>query len=171
MMVCPVCGFENMQGADNCENCGGDLRTTDIPHPGTRFEAELVSEPLRALDPEPPLSLAAETPVGEAIRTMQERQVDAVLVLEGERLGGIFTERDALLKLAGRTLDGVTLAEVMTRDPVVLRADDNMAVAIHKMASGRFRHIPVVEGGRASGIVTSRDLLGHLIRLLDQPSS
>jgi methionyl-tRNA synthetase len=37
-MICPVCGFENIQGDDSCENCGADLRTADIPHPASPFE-------------------------------------------------------------------------------------------------------------------------------------
>jgi CBS domain-containing protein len=53
----------------------------------------------------------------------------------------------------------------MTTDPVVLRPDDSVAVAIHKMAVGGFRHIPLVDDGRATGIVTARDLFRHILKL------
>ena len=54
----------------------------------------------------------------------------------------------------------------MTPDPVVLRGDDTIAVAIHKMAMGGFRHIPLVSGGQATGIVSARDLSHHLVTLI-----
>ena len=50
----------------------------------------------------------------------------------------------------------------MTRDPVVLRHDETIAVAINKMAVGGFRHIPIVEDGRPTGVVTARDVFRHL---------
>jgi CBS domain-containing protein len=50
----------------------------------------------------------------------------------------------------------------MTRDPVVLRHDDPIAVAIHKMAIGGFRHIPIVDDGRPTGVVTAKDVFRHL---------
>ena len=166
-MICPVCDYENLQGVDQCENCGADLRTSDIPRPGGEFEARLVRESLGSLDPSPPVLLPAQTPVAEAIRTMQQREVDCVLVGDDGRLAGIFTERDALLKLAGRELDGTAVSDVMTPDPVVLRNDDSIAVAIHKMAVGGFRHIPLVNGGRTTGVVSSRDLFRHILEILD----
>lgn len=166
-MICPVCNFENLQGSDTCENCGADLRTSDIPRPGTQFEARLVGEHLGALDPVTPLTVAPDEPVGETIGRMQEQQVECVLVADGSGLVGIFTERDALLKLAGRPLEGLTVRDVMTPDPVVLREQDSVAVAIHKMAGGGFRHIPLVNGGHATGIISSRDVLRHIIQILD----
>jgi CBS domain-containing protein len=71
-----------------------------------------------------------------------------------------------VLKIAGRPLDARPLAEVMTRDPVVLRHDDTVAVAINKMAVGGFRHIPIVEDGRPTGIVSARDIFHHLAETL-----
>lgn len=109
-----------------------------------------------------------DTTVAAAARLMKERTVGAVMVVATDgRLAGIFTERDALLKVAGRALDGLTVAEVMTPDPVVLRADDTVAIAIHKMAVGGFRHIPLVdERGEVTGIVTAQDVMRHILQLL-----
>ena len=97
---------------------------------------------------------------------MQEHRVGCVVVEDGGRLVGILTERDALLKLAGRPLEGIAVRDVMTPDPVVLRVDDTIAVAIHKMAVGGFRHIPLVRDGRVTAIVSARDLSHHLVELL-----
>ena len=54
----------------------------------------------------------------------------------------------------------------MTSDPVVLRPDDSVAIAIHKMAVGGFRHIPLVADGHPTGIVSARDLLRHILAAL-----
>ena len=171
-MICPSCGHENIQGEDSCENCGADLRTSDIPHPGEPFEARLVAEPLRRLDADAPVTFTPSTSAAEAVNALQSGETDCILVEDGGRLIGVFTERDALLKLAARGLDGVKLGDVMTRDPVVLRADDNMAVAIHKMAVGGFRHIPIVaDGGRPTGVVSAREIFRHILGVLSHPAA
>jgi CBS domain-containing protein len=165
-MICPSCGFENIEGEDECTNCGADLRTVDIPHPGSDFEARLVGEPLAALSPRPPVTIAPSASAGDAAAAMRREHVEALIVDDGERLVGIVTERDLLMKLAGRAPDGPRVADVMTADPVVLRGDDTMAVAIHKMAVGGFRHIPIVADGHARGIVSARDLFRHILDVL-----
>ena len=110
--------------------------------------------------------MAPTDPATRAIAVMQEHRVGCVVVEDGGRLVGILTERDALLKLAGRPLEGIAVRDVMTPDPVVLRVDDTIAVAIHKMAVGGFRHIPLVRDGRVTAIVSARDLTHHLVELL-----
>ncbi len=165
-MICPTCGFENLQGVDQCENCGSDLRTADIPQPGEAFEARLVREHLDAVGAAAPIVVRPDAMVADAIRLMQQGDNGCVVVSDGDRLAGVFTERDALVKLAGRPLDGVRVADVMTRDPVVLRPEDSVAVAIHKMAVGGFRHIPLMAEGRPVGVATARDLLRHLEHIL-----
>ena len=162
-MICPVCGHDNFEGADACENCGTDLRTVDLPEPGTPFEARMEA-PLSSLRPHRPEVVAPDTLAAAAIARMREAGTDCVLVGDGGRLGGIFTERDAVLKLAGRPLEGVTVGQSMTADPVILRADDTVAVAIHKMAVGGFRHIPVVDDrGAPVGVITAADVFRHIL--------
>jgi CBS domain-containing protein len=165
-MICAACGFENLQGVDECENCGADLRTVDIPRPSTALEERLVRDHLDRIRGRAPIMIAPGTPVRAAIRTMQEERANCLLVGEGRDLAGIFTERDAVMKLAGKSLDGVAVSDVMTQDPVVLRADDTIAVAIHKMAVGGFRHIPLVEDDRVTGVVSSQDLVRYMLQLL-----
>jgi len=107
-------------------------------------------------------------PVREAISAMQAAGVGSVLVTKDGRLVGIFTERDALLKVAGAaqgTMDA-PVGELMTTDPVVLREDDSIAVAIHKMAVGGFRHIPLTRDGHPTGIVSARDVFGHILEII-----
>jgi CBS domain-containing protein len=165
-MICPACGYENIQGVDECDNCGADLRTADIPQPGGVLETRLVSDQLEDVRRREPIFVSVDTPVRVAIRTVQDEHVTCLLVGEGRRISGIVTERNLVLRAAGKPLDGVRVGDIMTRDPVVLREDDTVAVAIHRMAVGGFRHIPLVEDGRAVGIITAQDLFRHILRIL-----
>ena len=118
----------------------------------------MLSEPIRNVMERKRLVLAApDTTVAVAAKLMAASKVGAVMVVEGKRLVGIFTERDAVLKLPDRRPAAFDVRDLMTRDPVVLRADDTLAVAIHKMAVGEFRHVPVVEDGRPIAVVSARD--------------
>ena len=164
---CPSCGFENLVGAEICDNCGADIWGNDVPEQAPAFHGRLLGEHLAGLGAPAPVIVEPGTAVDTAIARMQEAQVDCLLVVADDRLVGIFTDRDALLKVAGRPVDGATVGEFMTPDPVVLRHDDPIAVAIHKMAVGEFRHIPLVEDGRPTGVVTARDVFHHLASNLD----
>jgi CBS domain-containing protein len=162
-MICPSCGFENIQGVDECDNCGADLRSADVPVPGTRFEAQLVTVPLSAVRHHTPLTISVDASAADAVNQMQRAAVGCLIVEDETGLRGILSERDLVLKLTGISLDGVTVAQLMTPDPVVLRSDDSVAVAINKMAVGGFRHIPLVEDGRATGIVSARDVFRYIL--------
>ena len=140
-MICPVCGFENLQGEDECANCGADLRTADIPSPSTQFEAELVQVTLAAVRHHTPLTIAPDATVAEAVQRLQELNAGCLIVEDDSGVRGILSERDLVMKLDGVRLESARVADLMTPDPVVLRPDDSVAVAIHKLAVGGFRHI------------------------------
>jgi CBS domain-containing protein len=103
-------------------------------------------------------------PVGLAVRLMQNADTDCVLVLSGSQLAGIITPWDILHKVAGpnEDLNAVTCGQVMTADPVFLRMDDDVAVAINKMSIGGFRHIPLLEGATPVGVLSIRDVFRHI---------
>jgi len=166
-MDCPVCGFENLTGAEVCDNCGADLAGTGIPQPTLSFHGRLLGEHLDELGAPAPITVDPATPVDAAIARMHEAEVDCVLVTTDGRLVGIFTDRDAVVKAAGKRLDAFHVRDFMTPDPVVLNHDDPIALAIHKMAVGGFRHIPIVRDGRPTGVVTARDVFHHLAEALD----
>jgi len=100
--------------------------------------------------------------VAEAARLMRPRHVGAVAVIEGEKLVGIFTERDALYRVVadGRDPQATRLSEVMTHNPQTIHPDKPFPDALHIMYEGGFRHVPVVEEGRPVGIISARDALG-----------
>jgi CBS domain-containing protein len=99
--------------------------------------------------------------VREAAVLMKLKGVGALLVVDDERLTGIFTERDALFRVIAPGLDPdrTRLAQVMTRDPRVIEPDRPFGHALHLMYEGGFRHVPVVENGRPIGVVSARDAL------------
>jgi len=164
---CPSCGFENFIGADVCDNCGADIFGVDVPQQAPAFHGQLLGEHLDRLGAPLPLTVPPETSVDDAIAQMHASETDCLLVVADNELVGIFTDRDAVVKIAGRPTDGLEIGAFMTHDPVVLRADEPIAVAIHKMAVGGFRHIPIVEDGRPTGVVTARDVFHHLAAQLD----
>jgi CBS domain-containing protein len=170
-ITCPSCGFDNLVGADTCDNCGADLAGHDVPQATVSFHGQLLGEHLDELGAPPPVEVSPDTPLDVAIARMHEAETDCVLVMAGDRLVGIFTDRDAVVKAAGKRLASFHVRDFMTSDPVVLRHDDPIAVAIHKMAIGGFRHIPIVENGRPTGVVTARDVFQHLASSMDRASS
>jgi CBS domain-containing protein len=166
-MICPSCGVQNIQGTDECENCGADLRVNDIPEASNAFEASLVDITLAAVRHHTPMTIDPGASAADAVSHMQEAGVGCLLVEDKQgTLRGILSERDLLMKLASTSLDGVHVSDLMTADPVVLRENDSIAVALHKMAVGGFRHIPLVENGHATGIVSARDVFRHILAAL-----
>ncbi|HVN49815.1 MAG TPA: CBS domain-containing protein [Acidimicrobiales bacterium] len=162
-MLCPVCRFDNFEGEDTCANCGADLATSDVPQPAQDFHDTILGDHIDRLGLGSLKTVDPRTPVADAIRQMHEADTDCLLVTEGGQLVGIFTDRDAVVKVAGKRQDAFDVRDFMTPDPVVLRHDDTIAVAIHKMAVGEFRHLPIVEGGRPIGVVAAADLFRHLV--------
>ena len=165
-MPCPVCRSMNFPGEDTCANCGADLTAADVPDAATSFHGALLGTHLDELGAAPPTTVDAAADVAVAIDQMHADGIDCVLVTEAGRLVGIFTDRDAVLKVAGRPPESREIRDVMTPDPVVLRHDDPIAVAIHKMAVGGFRHIPIVDDGRPTGVVSARDVFRHIAQRL-----
>lgn len=101
------------------------------------------------------------TCVSEAAQQMAGNDVGAVVVVESGAVVGIFTERDAVVRVlaAGRDAPATCLAEVMTPSPWTVGPEESFGHALQLMHAHGFRHVPVVEGGRAVGIVTARDAL------------
>jgi len=162
-VICPVCHFGNFPGDDSCANCGADLWNADTPQQVTTFRGKLLGMHLDELGAPEPHVIDVGAGVEDAIARMQADAIDCLLVTDRGTLVGIFTDRDAILKVAGRSeAGGWTMADVMTHDPVILRSGDPVAVAIHKMAVGGFRHVPIVRGGRPVGVVSARDIFRHL---------
>jgi len=97
--------------------------------------------------------------LGKVAERMVDRDVGAVIVLEGEELVGILTERDMLRAVAAGIKEDTLVSDWMTRDPETMEPDDTTQHAAVLMIHGGFRHMPVVEGSRVVGVLSIRDLM------------
>lgn len=102
-----------------------------------------------------------ETSVSEAARLMSKKNVGAVMVVKDGRLVGIFTERDAVIRVIakGRDAKATLLSEVMTVDPQTVSPEESFGHALLMMYESGFRHVPVIEKGMPIGIVSARNAL------------
>ena len=164
---CPECGAENIQGTDYCVNCGSALNTLDIPPetwaPGEGPPGEAVGELAR----DEPIQVSPSMSVREVIGALRDADRGCAVVVEDGRVVGIFTERDVLNKVTPRREELLDrpVADVMTPDPIVLREQESILVALNEMAIGGFRHIPLVDdAGALRGILSGRDILEEIER-------
>ena len=113
------------------------------------------------------VTVAPDDPVQLAIARMLEENVGSVAVCEGERLMGIFTERD-VLRLAGEGPDfpDVRVGDVMTRQLVTLAPNDDVLDAARLMGERKIRHLPVLEGENLLGMVGIREVVRALVERL-----
>jgi CBS domain-containing protein len=105
------------------------------------------------------LTVEATTALAAAAARMCDLNVGAILVLNGESVTGILTERDVLRAVAQGGVEGTNVAAWMTRDPETVDADESTRQAASIMIHGGFRHLPVLNDGRPVGIVSIRDLM------------
>jgi CBS domain-containing protein len=113
------------------------------------------------MDPDTALFIAPATMVSTAAERMANTGSGAIMVVDGERLVGIFTERDALFRVIARGRDPRTtrLDEVMTPEPRTVAPNDTYGYALLVMQECGFRHAPVIAGGKPVGIVSSRSAM------------
>jgi CBS domain-containing protein len=127
----------------------------------------------RRLGPELVAARADET-VCDAARRMAENKCGSILIMDRERLLGIFTERDLLVRVVatGRNPAETRLDEVMTTDIETIDGDESIEEAIRRMDEGAFRHLPVVDSERVLGVLSVRDIpildMGSMAKELDE---
>jgi CBS domain-containing protein len=111
-------------------------------------------------------SVGPDTPVTECVRLMTAEKIGALVVMDGERLIGIFTERDALNKVLAGGLDpgSTKVSEVMTKDPYSIPPTTTVGDAMELITKRRFRHLPIVENGKLMAVVSSGDLTHWLVK-------
>lgn len=132
-----------------------------------QLDSRALLRPIATLDyPKNPVSFAPSTPVGKALESMSAKNLGAVLVVDGGRVVGIFSERDALRKglWSGKDLDA-PIRKFMTPDPQTLTPHDAIAMAMNRMGMGGFRHIPLVDGEHHPvGMLVMRDIVRYIAR-------
>ena len=109
-------------------------------------EAVKIQDPISSLGLQPPLVVELGTNMKNALNSLQQEKKNCLLITDNNKLKGILTERDILLKVTGKgfDLDLVTVDEFMTEDPEYLSPEDPLAYALNKMHIGGFRHVPIV---------------------------
>jgi CBS domain-containing protein len=110
--------------------------------------------------------------LAEAARKMWKQQTGSLLVMEGDDLVGILTERDILRAVAsGAKLEEVRISEVMTKDVLTVGPQASLREAAKIMSDRWIRHLPVVDGGTVVGVLSQRDLAGVLAGALNEPEA
>ena len=111
------------------------------------------------------ISIAQDASVFDAIKLMAERAVGSLLVMDGDELQGIVTERDYARKviIKGRSSESTPVADIMTRDLVTASADQSVNHCMGLMSEKRIRHLPVIADGRVAGLISIGDLVQAII--------
>ena len=112
------------------------------------------------------VSVAPDSTVKDAVRTMNDEKIGAVLVLDQQKLVGIFTERDVLIRVVGGARDPLTtrVSEVMTPAVRTVEPATPVVVALKSMSDRRHRHLPVQENGQVCGLISMGDVTRWVIR-------
>jgi CBS domain-containing protein len=106
-------------------------------------------------------TVSPSTTVGEAVALMAQHRIGSTVVMDGNRLTGIFTERDTVRAISqSHDAPAHEVSSWMTREPMTVGPDEDVEKALDTMLRHGFRHLPVVDGGEVIGIVSIRDLAG-----------
>ncbi|MEK6755021.1 MAG: CBS domain-containing protein [Bacteroidota bacterium] len=129
------------------------------------LDASTFQTPIRNVRLRKPVTVLPDQSVAEAIALMQQKALGCVVVIEKDRLVGIFTERDVLMRIVGkRDPAAVRVKEVMAPNPEAFQPDDSIAFILNAMHVGGYRHVPVTdEHGRPLAVASVKDLVGFIL--------
>jgi CBS domain-containing protein len=115
-------------------------------------------------------SISPDATVYEALALMAEKEIGALLVMSGNRLVGLISERDYARKiiLMGRSSKETTVAEVMADKPLTVGPRDTVSGCMELMTDHRYRHLPVVDGDRVIGVLSIGDLVNWIVKSHEQ---
>jgi CBS domain-containing protein len=110
-------------------------------------------------------SAAPGKPVFEALRLMADKDIGALVVMEGEKIAGIFTERDYARKIAlqGKASRNTPIAEIMSAPVITVSPKQSVLECMALMSRERIRYLPVVEHGRIAGMISIGDVVSAII--------
>jgi CBS domain-containing protein len=163
---CPFCEFDNIDGVQLCESCGSELAGLDTPEARGGSVGRLMTDRIGDLELTPTLTASPDESVAEVIARMREARHGCAEILDGEKLVGIFTERDVMSRVVRPGLDAAAtrVEQVMTPRPTTLGVENPPAHAIHRMVSQGFRHLPITRDGKLAGSISVRNLLRYIDR-------
>lgn len=165
-MECPFCAHANIEGADECQQCGQPLGDMHLSAPRTFVERGLLTDRVSELNPRKLFAVGHRTTVQQVLQLLVEKRIGCVTVVDDDQKTiGIFSERDCVVRLGPTFCDHLSrpICEFMTTDPQTLPADAKVAFALQRMDVGGYRHIPLVaSNGAVTEIVSVRDILQYL---------
>lgn len=166
---CPSCGFENIEGADRCEQCLYTLMQRDLPRPkkDDAWQRAIMTAPVSSLLTGEDLLVASSTDtISKVVGIMKKKKKDCVLIYQKKKLVGILSQRTLLNEVAGKfdDLSKVKVQDIMTPNPEYVKAEDPIAAVVNKMSLGGFRHLPVLAAdGVPLSIISIKDVLAYLV--------
>jgi len=134
--------------------------------PAVRIDQAVMRRPLSSLELTTIHSISPDEPLEVAAQTLRRQKVDLLEVVEDGRLIGVLSVRDIVARVGpdyGHKL-GLPVREFMTPRPETLPPDAPISFALNMMDVGGYRHVPVVQGGRLLGVVSSRDVIRYLLK-------
>jgi CBS domain-containing protein len=128
------------------------------------FQLSLESEGVGSAYPDQPLAASADESVGNVMQLLRAQRNGAVLICDGPKLVGIFTERDALKEMARTTDFSTPVREVMSSPPVSVASSATVGEAIRKMSEGGYRHLPIVDSDhKPTGVLAVNGIVHYLV--------
>ena len=173
MINCPFCSADNIKGVDTCAECGQTLADAHITAPASDIERSVLSDRIAVLNPKPPVTVSPETAVSEVLDLLVKKGIGCVFVVEADRLVGVFTERDSLMRIGADASEirNSAVSQFMTPNPQSLPLNAKIAFAVRMMDVGGYRHIPVVDASfRPVGAISARDILRYFAEKLSVAS-
>jgi CBS domain-containing protein len=163
---CPSCGTKNLEGADECAFCGGDLRAVDVSPQRDEPEPSAMHLPLTALDLTAAHTVSPHAPLAEAVQMLVREHVDIVEVVENDQLIGVLSVRDIMTRVGIDYAANISrpVSEFMTRRVETLPPDAPITFGINKMDVGGYRHVPIVQDGRVIGVASALDVMSYLLK-------
>ena len=107
-------------------------------------------------------TLEGDTSLEDAIKALAQHRIGAVVILDAqEHIAGVFSERDAVRAISEEGADALRrpISDLMTRKVISCSREDSLDQVLEQMTKGRFRHLPVVEGGQLCGIISIGDVV------------
>lgn len=118
------------------------------------------------------VTVDAQSSIVDAVALMREKGIGAIIVMAGENVAGIFTERDVIKRvlaaIGGERYEDLKVKDFMTVNPVTAAVDDSVPKLIDSMRRSNIRHMPVMESGHVAGILSLRDLMWHYVEELER---
>ncbi len=167
-LKCPYCGADTLPGDERCPECFHSMMVREMPKAtrGDAIHQALLSQPVSDLLTGADLLVCApEDSVEKVVDIFRKEKKGCVLVYKNKKMVGILSNRDLLLRVAGKQedLSKVKVGDVMTSNPGFVRPGDPMAYAVNKMAVGGYRHVPVLrDDGSPVSILLIKDVLRYL---------